>query len=255
MNDVDTGSLDRIGAKPDAQTNDPYGPYLPVVSLVLLAIGVVIVCLDVLFAKSVFDVLVNENETISWLLAFGVSLVGAASAICAGIATAEKRPKSAALLLMVWALIGVAMATVRCFKGSIVEDDVAAKDIVLALVMVGVYLGGVALYFHAREVWRPQHFAMMSARRAVRRAEQRRRTVEAVYCGVQHELSDVDNARPRICHELQTVLASIDAMQRQLHAVARDRLVLRLADPRQSSLFRSPIEPGGPLKRTHRDTP
>lgn len=247
MNTTDTTTA-------NISNNDPQGPYLPVVSLVLLGFGVVIVCLDVLFAKGVFDVLVNENETVSWMLAFGVSLAGAAAAITAGMKAADGQPRAAALLLAAWVLIGTGMAGVRCFRGVIVEDDLATKDIVLAFVMIFVYLGGLALYFHARDVWRPRVFALMHARRKLNRTIRRRGEVEGAYVGALHELADVDNGRPRIAHELATVQNTIDAMQRKLHAVARDRIVLRLADPRQASLFRSPTETGDPLPRTHRNT-
>ena len=117
------------------------GPYFPLVAFAALLVGVVVQSADVLLAKSLLDKLVNGADWQSYLIACAFALASALGAIGAGSALRHRRRVWAGLFLAFWAIVGVALAVMRGFTYEIMDDpDSANRDLVVALVMLGVYL-------------------------------------------------------------------------------------------------------------------
>ena len=202
------------------------GPYMPTWPLVLLIAGVVCMSVDTLLAKATFDVLVNENETVSWLVAIAISGIAALSAMGIGSAYVS----------------GHRNVAVRFFSGLITGDgENDPADMVLAGLMLALYLAaGFDVAYQTTKIWRPEYFELVAADRRRRRAQRRLSDTESEYARIQHEIVEVDNHGKRMEHGLDVVLERIDHMERQLYSTARNRLALRLADPGQTSLYRTP---------------
>lgn len=225
-------------AKPASKS----GPYMPTWPLVLLIAGVVCMSVDTLLAKATFDVLVNENETVSWLVAIAISGIAALSAMGIGSAYVSGHRNVAILFAVIWTSIGIALAAVRFFSGLITGDgENDPADMVLAGLMLALYLAaGFDVAYQTTKIWRPEYFELVAADRRRHRAQRRLSDTESEYARIQHEIVEVDNHGKRMEHGLDVVLERIDHMERQLYATARNRLALRLADPGQTSLYRTP---------------
>lgn len=241
---------------PQARQHQP-GPYLQTWSVGQLVATVLLLSLDALFAKRVFDIMVNASETMSWLVAIGVTGIGAFLAYAAGKADVSGKKTRKWLNVAAFAAIGLAMATIRFYEQKISGyDEVDLTDRALAALMLTVYLGGgYKIYQLAGDIWRPDYSELRTARRKARNAERKQAKTEATYARLHYSLTEIENARTRLGHELTTMLKRIDHMQQQLHAAARDELVLQLGDTTQTAAYRTPIDPPHPLPRLSPEQP
>ena len=120
------------------------GPYLNVIALVLLAVGVATQSVDVTLANGVLDVVVNGSEALSWAVAVG--LTAAACALAAGIGVELRTTEGlarrwvVASLVVVWLGLGTSLFLVRYNEGSIIGCSNDPADLPIAALMAVLYL-------------------------------------------------------------------------------------------------------------------
>lgn len=219
------------------------GPYLMRLPVVLLVVGILLQAVDTLLAKSAFDVIVNENETISLLIALAVAGIGAHAAVKTGIAVKDRSWIEVGLIGSLWMLIGVAMALLRFNTGLISGlDENLPSDMVVALLMLVLYLAaGGGIISATQKVWDPRYRELWSSRRGVRRTSRTLGKLESEYTRLHVVLGQLDGRRDALAHQANLAEDVISTHAKELTARARLQVGERLADPSKTSLYRQPV--------------
>nr|NLI49204.1 hypothetical protein [Propionibacterium sp.] len=217
------------------------GPYFPLVAFAALLVGVVVMSADVLLGKSLLDKLVNGEEWQSYLIAGAFALASALGAIGAGSALRHRRRVWAGLFLAFWAIVGVALAVLRRFTYEIMDDpDSANRDLVVALVMLGVYLlAGLDVIYQSTKLSDQRYFALWRSGRQWRAAERRLAKLEPELERTDETLARLARDKDRLEAEVAEENGRLDALARELRAKARLRIAYHLGDPAATSLVGS----------------
>lgn len=217
-------------------------PYLHVGVLLLLTLAVVGNSVDILLAKATLDVLMNENQFLSAIVAIGIAIVSIAAAAGGGYLLRRGKAIPGIIVLIAWFGIGVALALMRWNLGVINADGNTLGDRVLALLMIAVYLAaGVEIAVHGGALLdRPSALKAGSARRAIRRVDTRRNRVASQYARVDSTLSRFPQYRDRAKLQHQTAIDRIDHIENELMAFTRDQVAERLRDGAQTGVYRQP---------------
>lgn len=222
------------------------GPYQLRLPQILIAVGIVLQSVDTLLAKTAFDVIVNESELVSLLIAVAVAGIGALAAVKAGIALKERIWLEVGLIGGAWALIGVSMALLRFNTGLLNGlDENLPADMVVALLMLVLYLAaGGGIISATAKVWDPRHRALRSSRRGMKRVSRTLDTVEPQYARVVLALAHLDERRADLDDQVRLAQDLIATEADQLRARARLRIAEHLGDPAKTSLYRQPAWTG-----------
>jgi hypothetical protein len=241
----DGGDLPERTRSSEVNWWSPFGVVSPRIPLVLLLVGLVLQAVDMLLAKNAFDVLVNVNEVVSWLVAVATAGIGALTAIGAGIALRSRHRMAAVLLLVAWTIIGVAMALIRYNTGTIQGDDGnTTADRVLAGLMLALYLGaGADICYQATKLWNPARARMRKAKRTITGIDRRLPSLEATYARVTNALGRTTTQEHLQREQYLSALAYVESQERKLKNIARITLLELLGDPKHSAVYRQPHHP------------
>lgn len=247
MSTITTTPAAPAPAAPAVQRGEA-GPYFPLVAFAALLIGVVVQSADVLLGKSLLDKLVNGEEWQSYLIACAFALASALGAIGAGSALRHRRRGWAALFLAFWAVVGIALAVMRRFTYEIMDDpDSANRDLVVALVMLGVYLlAGLDVIYQSTKLSDQRYFTLWRSGRHWRAAERRLAKLEPELERTEETLARLARDKGRLEAEVAEENDRLDALERELRARARLRIAYHLGDPAATSLVRADESSSGP---------
>lgn len=230
--------------RPPAMAAGLYGERIAA-GLLALAIGGQAV--DVMLAKGAFDIILNINETIDLAVAIAVSVIGAITALEAGIEMAAGHRVKAGVAGGGWAFIGIGMAYLRWNASALASTDsggTPAADHVLAVLMLALYLAaGVTIAFSAAKLWHPDRRALRASRRTIAHKSRKLGPLEAVYTRVSLLLATSKQERTAYATQRDHALEQVNALERELKAHARDRIALALANPRATGLIRADHQP------------
>jgi len=225
------------------------GPYLNVIALVLLAVGVATQSVDVTLAKGVLDVVVNGSEALSWAVAVG--LTAAACALAAGIGVELRTTEGlarrwvVASLVVVWLGLGTSLFLVRYNEGSIIGGSNDPADLPIAALMAVLYLAaGLDIAIQSYVLANPRMGALWISGALIGRYERRHRRTAALLHAVREALADHSSALSRLDESYRAGLHLIDAFEADLKDHARLAMTAHLGDPaRSSQIYRRPHEP------------
>ncbi|MGN2635385.1 hypothetical protein ACWEKT_02560 [Nocardia takedensis] len=226
-----------------SRRTEPPTPYFPFVSAVLLAAAIAGMIIDVILAKAAFDVIVNESEFVSALVATGVAGIAAVTALGGGLAWRHGHRLGGAALLAGWLLIGITLAALRWQRGSLEGFANDPADRWIAMLMLAVFLAaGIEIATHGSALLdNDSYFAVRSARRAVAKIDRKRNRVAAEYGRIALALSRFPDIRDRARRQHEMAQQRIDSMERELHAYARDQVVEALRNSRNGGLTAQPV--------------
>lgn len=224
------------------------GPLLPVVAFVLLLVGIVAQFVDVMLAKNVFDIVVNQSESLSWFVAIGLTLTAAVLMVSVGIALrhgGRRHRLAAGALASVWLFLGLALAYLRMREGSLLGDADEPADGAIALAMFVLYLAaGLDIAYHSHALHDSDRESAIGGTVRVRRLDRALHPLEAMVTRVRETIEGWPRVLERLDETYLDELARIGHHESELKAMARDRLTLGLEDPTRASLvYRLPHEP------------
>lgn len=235
---------------PEASVSSPAGgahtpiPYLPTASLIIVVVAVIGSVVDIILAKGAFDVILGENEFLSAVVATGIALVSVSIAVSGGIAIRRGHRSIGIVIMLSWLAIGVALAVMRWNRGTLdgdLEND--GGDKILAIIMLAVFIAaGVEITDHGSRILAADaYLRTRSSRRAVARLARRRTAVVAQYGRVGLGLREFGEKRARAARQHDLAQNTIDELERELMAFARDRIAEALRDPAKTGLIRQPL--------------
>lgn len=219
------------------------GPYLPLTPIVLILLGWFFQSVDTLLAKGSFDILVNETEELSWVVAVGVAGTSAITSFGAGMAWRTNHRIVAGAIAGAWLALGVTMSVLRFNTGVISgsgENEV--RDEIMAVLMLVMYVaaGGEVMY-NAYKLWNPYYGRLWASRTHGGLVARKLARLEARFSRVAAAITHLTRRKAALDAEYQRVLGDADQMARELADRARLRIAEHLADPERTSLYRSPV--------------
>lgn len=241
----EAGSAGTSTPRPTEGTGAIAGPFFLWLPLALLVAGVLLQAVDTLLAKAAFDVIVNQNETISALIAFALAGIGAVAAIETGIAIQSRHRIAAGFLGGLWALIGASMAWLRYNTETIAgADENSVGDGAIAILMLVLYLAaGAGIIYSMQKIWNPKYRVLWSSRFGRWRVDRVLTKLEPRYARVHLTLEQLDGRRDTLGAELATGQVAVRTHAEELKARARLKIAELLGDTAKTSLYRQPTWP------------
>lgn len=258
MNTTLHAAGDRPDSRPNPATVDPTPPahvagpdnpgrgvaavYQLRLPQVVIALSILLQSVDTLLAKGAFDIIVNESETASLLVAVAVAGIGALAAVKTGIALKERGWTEFGLIGAAWALIGVSMALLRFNTGLLSGlDENHPADMVVALLMLVLYLAaGAGIISGTAKVWDPRLRVLRSSRGELKKVNRTLGDLEPEYARVELALAHLDTRRAALDAQVADAQAKIATQAALLRARARLRIGEHLGDPAKTALYRQP---------------
>src|SRR5665647_1919564 len=224
------------------------GPYLPIVAVVLYALGATANFVDVMLAKNVFDILVNSSEMLSWAIAAGISVLATILMTSVGIELrngGRGHRVIGAILALSWLSLGATLAYLRFSEGTIRGHANSPKDAAITWMMLAMYIAaGLDIAATSYTLWNPRHVALLAAKNDLSFADRRLRRHTARRDRVQQTLLIMPASAGRLDAAYLAASGTIDEHEAELKGIARDLLTRAMADPtRSSTIYRKPHEP------------
>lgn len=222
------------------------GTVTGVLPWIALAGGIGVQFADVMLAKAVLDVVVNINETISWIVAISISLVADLAAIWAGRARATGHKAEMWTSLGVWAALGLAIFLVRWNAHSLGDvNSGPTADKIVAVLTGALYLAAGTTCLHAAQVlFDPVRAQYRASGRTITDLRTILHTKEAVYTRLDQTLATYRTERDiyrteRAAH----AHATAEALEARLKDHARQQILAHLDTPTAAPLVRAPHHP------------
>jgi hypothetical protein len=135
---------------------EPLGRYLPVTGLLLLLLGAVLQGVDTWLVKQALDVLIDDTEAMSLIIATAIGLGSFVAAIGTGMAIRARHRMWAVVGLLSWAALGATVMYIRWQMSVITGDGLSSpmRDHALAGLMVALYVAaGVMLMYDVQKLY------------------------------------------------------------------------------------------------------
>ncbi|WP_298797603.1 hypothetical protein [uncultured Pseudonocardia sp.] len=204
---------------------------------------------DLFFVKSALDPLLGAAETVSWLVAVALAVLGVVAPVQAGrsarvhLATGHDGAIAIALVA-VWALLGVGLFVLRWKAGDLTvtvhyegdtgsADDAAAQGHhLMAIVLATLHAAtGVTAFVSGYHLTNPVAFALRTARWAHTRVQRRLGPAEALFQRVVWNLGARVSDMAEAEQSAATARRVRQAVAAHVQAVARARIAQHLGDP------------------------
>ena len=178
--------------KPTRIWADPLGRYIPVSGVVLLIVGAILQVVDTWLVKKVMDVLLDDSETMSLIVACAIGLGGFVAAVGAGIAIRARNRWWGIGAGGSWLALGLTVLALRWQMAAIVDDGVQTptKDHALGGLMLALFVAaGVTLMYDMQKLYNRARGQIRTANWRISYYDRRLRAVEPVSARLQREVA------------------------------------------------------------------
>jgi hypothetical protein len=136
--------------------HEPLGRYLPVTGILLLLLGAVLQGVDTWLIKQAMDILIDDTETMSLIIATAIGLGGFVAAIGTGMAIRAHNRGWAVFCFLSWAALGGTVLYIR-WRMSVITDDgltTPVRDHALGALMLALFAAaGVMLMYDVQKLY------------------------------------------------------------------------------------------------------
>jgi hypothetical protein len=155
--DPETGiSVPRIERPGAGIWRDPLGRYLPISGLLLLLLGAVLQGVDTWLVKQAMDVLIDDTQMMSFLIATAIGLGSFVAAVGTGMAIRAQHRAWATVGLVSWAALGLTVMCIRWEMSAITRDGLTTpgSDHALAALMLALFVAaGIMVMYDMQKIY------------------------------------------------------------------------------------------------------
>lgn len=223
------------------------GPYRGWAGWGTVSLATAVNSIDALLAKGTFDVAVRDLEAVSWMLAVFVTIAASMLAFGAGKELRKGNKIRLAISAGWWALLGLAMATVRFAPPLLEGYPPEPGEMLIAGFMLVVYGGaGWKLMQAGNEMHNPMLTQFRQANRAERRAAKRLAKLEAEYARVNGVLADWPDRDEKLAEAANDLKEQAATASTELKQRARLEVAAILERVEGTSVYRQETWPEPP---------
>jgi hypothetical protein len=136
--------------------HEPLGRYLPVSGLLLLLLGAMLQAVDTWLVKQAMDILIDDTQAMSLIIATAIGLGSFVAAVGTGMAIRARHRIWAVVGLLSWAALGATVMYIRWRMSTITGDGLSTpmRDHALAGLMVALFVAaGVMLMYDMQKLY------------------------------------------------------------------------------------------------------
>jgi len=230
-------------AAPVGTWHEPLGRHVPITGILLLVLGAVLQTVDTWLLKQTMDLLLDDTETMSLIIATAIGLGSFTAAVGTGIAIRARHGHWIVVGLLSWAALGGTVAYIR-WNMSTITYDVLNKpkgNHVLGALMLALFVAaGVMVMYDMQKLYNRARGQVRAAERRITRYHRRLAKLEPLWNRLRREV-----ALRRLREEATDYqyLAHKDDNKRfaaELRELARLEILRQVGDESESGLVNTP---------------
>ena len=223
--------------------HEPLGRHVPITGILLLVLGAVLQAVDTWLLKQAMDVLLDDTETMSLIIATAIGLGGFVAAVGTGIAIRAHHRYWSVVGLVSWAALGGTVAYIRWNMSAITYDGLTTPmgNRVLGALMLALFVAvGVMVMYDMQKLYNRARGQVRTADRRIARYNRRLAKLEALWNRLRREVALRGLREEATDYQY---LARKDDNKRfaaELRELARLEILRQIGDESESGLVNTP---------------
>ena len=232
---------------------EPLGRHVPITGILLLILGAALQAVDTWLLKQAMDVLLDDTETMSLIIATAIGLGSFVAAVGTGIAIRTHHRNWTVAGLVSWAALGLVVGYIRWNMSAITFDglNTPMSNHVLGALMLALFVAaGVMVMYDMQKLYNRARGQARTAGRRISRYDRRLAKLEPLHGRLQREVALRQLREQATELQLRARQADHERFAAELREQARLEILRQVGDESESGLLntphRIPAQPGVP---------
>lgn len=222
---------------------DPLGRHVPVTGVLLLVLGAILQAVDTWLLKQAMDVLLDDTETMSLIIATAIGLGSFVAAVGTGMAIRSQHKNWAVLGLVSWAALGGTVAYIRWNMSAITYDglNTPMSNHALGALMLALFVAaGVMIMYDMQKLHNRARTQLRAAERRMARCHRRLAELTPLLARLRREVALRRLREEATEHQYLDRKAANAEFAGELRELARLEILRQLGDESEAGLVLTP---------------